>query len=237
LLYGAENEWSCFCVEGGVTAPNVRLQISRVFNGWFGSDNTMTQYKILPHLDYVNEDALDVVQTITATPGIEKILITSLLSSVALMKTDPTFLEHVISEFRTIITVSPMSLTITPVLGKMWREFCKRRQDIRRDELIDLLSNRKHSLNAEDKAVMEKWLTESYNSQAEIDEEIKKFLRANDTEGLLRFLPEDDSLCSQKIIQLLAAGDRKSTATIRAILGRIYAHTSSRILYTAKCLL
>jgi len=88
------------------------------------------------------------------------------------------FLEHVISEFRTIITTSPMSLTITPVLGKMWREFCKRRQDIRRDELIDLLSNRKHSLNAEDKAVMETWLTESYNSQAEIDEEIKEISKS-----------------------------------------------------------
>eukprot|EP01125_Pyxidicula_operculata_P020434 TRINITY_DN7546_c0_g1_i1.p1 TRINITY_DN7546_c0_g1~~TRINITY_DN7546_c0_g1_i1.p1 ORF type:complete len:1000 (-),score=171.71 TRINITY_DN7546_c0_g1_i1:20-2932(-) len=219
---------------GVVSLSNIRNQIGRVMNVWFGFGDPITsrQQINLEHDNLHNENPICklAVQDVNDTTSIppDRSLSTALLRSVQLMKTDEAFLERVIQEFRVIIETSPMALTISPILGKMWREFCKRRSDIRRDELIDLLGKAKNRLDNVEKPILELWLKESYNAKAEIDAEIKQFLSKNNVEGLLRFLPEGE-FHAQQIVQLLAAGDRKSTTVIRSMLTRMYVDTSYKL--------
>lgn len=149
-------------------------------------------------------------------------LFKSIGNSVKKMRQDKSYVDTIYSEFVILIKTNIMAFVISPVLGKIWREFCKRRSDPRRDELIEMLQKEKNKLSPNNKIVFEKWLTESYNSTQEIEEDLTNFATNNDIIGLLRFQPEDENLCAQKIVQLLASGDKKATVIIRSILTRMY---------------
>jgi hypothetical protein len=217
---------SCF-LDGGVSASNIRKQIGRYMNGLFGLDDPIKglyTIDLLSKIEFKNESEISCILIKNSDNYLQqdKLLSGSLTNCIKRLKTDEEFLNHVLSEFKEIISQSPMALTISPILGKMWREICKRRSDPRRDELIEELNKKKSSLNLDDKNVLDAWLKESYNSKAEIDEDMKLFLKNNETKGLLRFIPENEFLCAQQIVQLLATGDKKSSSIIRSMLSRLY---------------
>jgi len=210
---------------GGSSPDNIRSQIGCVFNGWFGFDNPCSESVVID-LNIKHDTELSLSSSpVSAYKGMikaDKALSSSLSSTLNKLKFDPDFLEHVIKEMSLIIEENPISLTISPILGRMWRELCKRRHDVRRDELISQLSRRKNSLGPTEKNILEEWLKDSYNATSEILQELATWMELNSVQGLLRFVPEDESLCAQQVVQLLAAGDKKSTMTIRAILTRMY---------------
>jgi hypothetical protein len=212
-------------LEGPVSPVNIRNQIARLFNGLFGLGDDIPKQCTLSEIPkFENEAELKqlIVETIETPTIPDRILATSLLRVLGRMKTDQEYTAFVISEFEEIITNDPMALTISPILGKMWRELCKRRSDPKRDELIELLQKRKRHLPYTERAILDDWLQKSYDSSAEIVASLKDFLREKEIHGLVRFLPEDDSFHAQQIIHLLAAGDSNSTAVIRAMLTRFY---------------
>jgi IBR domain len=221
-------------LEGGVSASNVRKQIGRFMNGLFGLDDPIQGRKVISNLNVQNEtELMKNLITTTNDPFVpNKLLSGSLALCLKRLRTDNDFLEHVISEFNVIIEQTPMALTISPILGKMWRDLCKRRSDPRRDELIELLNKRKGSIGLEDRTILEEWLKESYNARAEIDDEIRKFISENEVNGLLRFVPEDNFLCAQQIVQLLASGDKKAVTIIRSILSRLYVDNDYKLAQT-----
>ena len=69
--------------------------------------------------------------------------------------------------------VSPMALCGNDVMGAMWRAFCTRREDPRRDEYLQLLDKAKNGLSASEKAAFEEWNKRSYN----VGKEIRKYVR------------------------------------------------------------
>lgn len=211
-------------LSGDTTPSNIRKQIARLFNGLFGLGDSLDTQSVITSTEFAEEQELSRASTTSKTSPMipDKYLSGCLLRSVKLMKFDADFVKFATDEFEAIIRDNPLSLTISPVLGKMWREFCKRRSDPKRDELIELLSKQKHSLGSTERSELEEWLKDSYDSTAEIEAELKGFMGKKETQGLLRFVPEDESLCAQQIVQLLAAGDVKSTSIIRAILSRLY---------------
>lgn len=219
-------EGSVHLLTGGTSPENIRNKITMLLNTWFGFDNGFeNQIKLQNSNDVEKIDepklAKKQIHTVNEIES-DDTLSRALFDTIAKLKTDENFLENVIHEMGDIIEIDPISLTISPILGKMWRELCKRRHDTRRDDLISLLNKRKSALPDADKNVIDEWLKDSYNSVAEIEEDLIKWLNNNPVTGLLRFLPENEDLCAQKMVQLLAAGDKKSTTVIRAILTRMY---------------
>lgn len=222
---------ACY-LNGGVSELNIRKQIGRYMNGIFGLDdpiNGLYEIELLPNISTAIENFKEEselmrlkIKSSRNTLQPNKSLSGSLMSCIKKLKTEEGFLNHVLSEFKMLIEESPMALTISPILGKMWRELCKRRSDPRRDELIEEFNKKKSLLDLENKNILEAWLKESYNSDEEIYDELKVFLKNNETNGLLRFVPESDFLCSKQIIQILANGDKKSMSIIRSILARFY---------------
>lgn len=213
-------------LNGYINKENITNELTEVFNGFTGIDiqSSTGRRWFIKNTQFTDEKILS-NEVCYLSPGVTTPcaeLMGSLTNSVNRMRKDEVFVEHIISEFELLIKTDLMAFTISPVLGKMWREFCKRRSDARRDELIELFQKGKNRLPDKQKAIMEEWLKESYNSTAEINEDIKTFVENNDVMGLLRFVPENEELCAQKVVQLLASGCRKSTTLIRAILSRMY---------------
>jgi hypothetical protein len=248
-------------LEGPKTAENIRKQINRALNGWFGFEDPIKASNFINcptnlgggigrHLgeligcavSYQTPNSIncptnfgfetDLNVNIISKDEAEKpdkMLSAHLFQIIKRMQSNSIFVDHAVSQFTKIIESNPLALTISPILGKMWREFCKRRSDPRRDELIEFLSKRKSSLNQLDKIILDEWLKESYNAIAEINAELQEFMSKNETVGLLRFLPENADLCAQQIVHLLASGGKKPTSTIRAILSRMYIDTDYKL--------
>lgn len=211
-------------LEGATSSSNIITQISRIFNGWFGFPDPCGSRNVIATTQFSDETELAKfpVQFCSQPIFPDKLLSNAISSTIQCMKSESLYLEHIFDELKEIIEENPMSLTISPILGKMWRELCKRRCDIRRDELITLLSKRKKGLLDSDIKKLDEWLKESYNSAFEITEDLKIWLGKNPVKGLLRFVPEENYFCAQQLVQLLASGNRKSTAIIRSMLTRMY---------------
>lgn len=215
-----------FYLSCGVSSNNIRKEIAKVFDGFLGTnvEATCGHRMTIANMNHLTEKTLSRESCINtnnpSTPCPE--LVGSLTKSAHRIKTDEAFATYISEEFRSLIDTDVMAFTISPILGKMWREFCKRRRDPKRDELIKLLQSAKNKLDFVSKGIMETWLKESYDATSEINDDIREFIEKNRIEGLLRFLPENEDLCAQQVVQLLASGDKKSTAIIRAILSRLY---------------
>lgn len=218
---------------GGASASNIRKQLGMLMNGWLGlPDGLQMRVGLLPcEVAGDDEAAIGALRPQQVDGAAAKCAVVSgaLLSAVKRMKVDGPFREHVIAELQAILALDVMALTVSPIVGKLWRELCKARADPRRDQLIEVMNGEKAKLAAADRAVVEEWLKDSYNAKAEIDEQLVAFMRTSETRGLLRFVPENDELCAQQVVQLLARGDAKSTATIRAILSRMYVDAEARV--------
>jgi hypothetical protein len=61
-----------------------------------------------------------------------------------------------------------MALTYNPIIGKIWRQICKRRTDPRLDQLRGKLSLAQNQLDAQKQLLLKTWLEESYNEADEI---------------------------------------------------------------------
>lgn len=211
-----------FQLEGKISAVNIRNHISRFFNGLFGLGNPINVQHFISNWSNVKRESemkkMNVIKK-TIDPAPNNNLSNSLLECIDKLKSDAEFLNHVFEEFRVIVSTSPMSLTISPIIGRMWREMCKKRSDPRRNDLITLLMTKKNSLNKDEQVILNDWLKESFNATTEIEAELKEFISTNETNGLVRFVPEKN-FCAQQIVNLLAAGDKKSVAEIRSVLIR-----------------
>lgn len=206
-------------LEGAVTTNNIRGQIARFFNVLFGLETLRTKkscikvnHKIRREIDLKSVT----VHTIEHIPSANEKLSNSLLMCIKKLRSEPEFLDHAFGEFQKIISETPMALTISPIIGRMWRELCKFRSEPRRNELTSLLDVKKNSLNNSDRTVLLNWLKESYDASAEITEDLEDFVKANSIEGLLRFTPEKNFHAHQ-IANLLASNDK---VEIRKILSR-----------------
>lgn len=146
---------SVYPLEGSVNVTNIRKQLGRVLNGLFGLGDAPDSQSAISTSEFSNEKELSATKCSTSTipTPADPLLCSSLMRAVRMMKQDAEFASHATNEFEAIIRDDPMALTISPILGKMWRELCKKRSDPRRDELIVLLSQRKHSLSSADREV------------------------------------------------------------------------------------
>lgn len=220
-----------------IEPDKIRHNIIQILNNWLDFDDKFQNSVIIdPKLigTFKTENELSsITMTYDENPeqpdsSLSKIM----LDAVRKVRFDSTFVEHLIKQFTIIITENPMTLTISPIIGKMWRELCKRRNDVRRDELITLLNKRKHNLNMENRTILDNWLTESYDSEYEIREDLYIFMSKNSVCGLIRYYPEMDkiilketgaeiSLVAQQIVQMVNIFNVKSTCIIHAIFSRM----------------
>jgi hypothetical protein len=216
-----------------ITKANITKHLIMIFNNFLGIDLHLIckAYK-MTDVSFKNEIELSNL-IINKNSNSDVIVCPNLVSSMTncinKMRFNKIFADYVICEFKDLIEKDIMAFIMSPILGKMWREFCKRRSDPRRDELLELFQKKKNKLNSNEKLLLEEWLKESYNSITEINEDICTFLENNDIIGLLRFVPDNEELCAQKIVQLLASGDKKSTILIRDILSRMYKDTDFKL--------
>lgn len=222
--YLAQKNGGDVCKINRITQESISKHINHILNGWMNIDDTPVTISQIPNKDYQSErdtyTAYAVQKQAPVTP--DQLLSSSVLNTIKKIRSDEPFIEYTIAEFSSIINTDPMLLTNSPLIGKLWRELCKRRHDRRRDELIEQLSKVKHSLSTANKAILDAWLTESYNCIDEINDYIQTFMTKNTTNGLIRFLPEDDTMKAQQIVHLLAMNNKKTVSIIRHILSRMY---------------
>jgi hypothetical protein len=232
--FAQKTQGDVFKLSGSSSIETIRSNLTQIFNALLKFDNPVVDRWEIPFTqnDNINSEGQlmkwQPVKSLVATAEC-RILMTNMSNAMERLKRDEGFLEFVIEEFRSIISDDVMALTMSPIIGKMWRELCKRRSDPRRDELIELLSKKKNLLGLSEKSVIEAWLKESYNAKSEIDAELKEFISKTPVEGLLRFTPEREGFFAQQIVQLLAAGDKKSTTVIRSLLCRLYVDNTYRL--------
>jgi hypothetical protein len=184
---------------GGVlvrTLPkNVRQDITAVISTWLGEG--------------AQPEARDEVVAARLTRAMDS------------MRQDPAVVDRMFADMANLVRVDVAALTVSPILGKLWRDLCARRADARRDELVTAFCTAKNKLESKtDRKALDKFLAASYDRADEIRADLVAFLRTGASRGLVRFTPDSAELCCHKVVQLLADGGRTATATIRAILGR-----------------
>ena len=225
--FAHESNGFVYHLNNAPTSVDIRRSISHMLNTLLGLNNSVmiANYKCIDYQSAcVNkEDDLYnlTIHQVPELPLKDPILGNVLLNTIDKMKSSEKFRERVILEFEKIIELDLLALTVSPILGKLWREFCKSRNDPRRDKMISLLKKYKKKLSNDDALVIDEWLTESYNSEMEINDKLCKFMMENEIHGLVRFIPESSTLVSRKIVQLLASTSKKDTQYIRELLARL----------------
>ncbi|KAK3192618.1 hypothetical protein K4F52_001417 [Lecanicillium sp. MT-2017a] len=88
---------------------------------------------------------------------------------------DTEYRQLAADQLRRLIKFDVIIITVNPIFGSLWRAVCNDRISESRDELVSLFSY--HVQNVQDideKGRLNKWLEESYNYAAEIDDFINK---------------------------------------------------------------
>jgi hypothetical protein len=209
----------------------IRSAINNVFNCWFGlsDSNTGKRVWVPPNqFDWKNivSDAgilninasLVTAEEIPSRPALAQ----SVNRAVVRMKVkgNEEWVEHVCSSLRRIAGEAPMALTANPLLGKLWRAFCARRSDPRRDEILSLFQQSTAKLGVADKTTCEAWLKDSYDAKAEIHEELVRFIRKNGVSGIVRY-DADQLFAPQAVAQSFLTLDAESMENLTNVLARL----------------
>ena len=88
-------------------------------------------------------------------------------------KTDEDYKSLVVHEMQKIIDFDVSAIALNPVFGSLWRTVCNDRENPERDGLISSFGLKVDRIaNADEKERMKKWLEESYDYSAEVQEAI-----------------------------------------------------------------
>ena len=112
------------------------------------------------------------------------------------------------------------SLCRNASVGKIWREFCKRRGDQRRGELLKLLEKGKSSLSDKERKEFEEFNRNTYSSIQEITEDLQEWVDKNGVKGVIRYVP-DSFLHPQDILKYALECTREQRQQIREFASRL----------------
>lgn len=141
-------------------------------------------------------------------------------NAVAKLRTDEQFATYTYNCLKHCFTDNVMSMCKNETIGKIWREFCNRRGDQRRGELLAILDKSKDKLNPASRKKLEEFNRESYSNIFEIEEELQTWIRENGINGLIRYVP-DTLLHPQDILKFSRDCLPESQKQIKEILARL----------------
>jgi hypothetical protein len=144
-----------------------------------------------------------------------------LQTAVSRMKSDEAFVDRVCVTLRLVCAESPMALCGNAVLGRLWRAFCARRRDPRRDEFLRLLDVAKRGLSGEDALRFAQWNTQSHDATSEIRADLRDFAAANGVQGLIRYSGGDDGFVPQSINEVFLSVSRDGLRQVAQFLARL----------------
>lgn len=113
-----------------------------------------------------------------------------------------------------------MSMCNNETIGKIWREFSKRRGDQRRGELYSILDKAKHTLSGIDRKKFDEFNRNSYSNLVEIKEELDDWIAKNGINGVIRYVP-DELMHPQDILKFCRDCLPESQKQIKEILARV----------------
>lgn len=109
-----------------------------------------------------------------------------------------------------------VALTYNPVFGTIWRELCKRRDDVRRNKLTDKLSQIKNDLPESHLQAINSWLDASYDASDEINE----ILQSYDMKTCYT-LSTEEYISKKQILEITRACTQSTLALISKIIAGI----------------
>ena len=226
-----------------VNATALRTAMSKVLNGWFGLTDSALANRYACRHDAAGLALLAEVKSDAALMRLGAALATAkphavaeprqaLASTVPLaverLKRDEAFVDRTCTILRRVAENSPMAMTASPILGRLWRGFCNRRGDPRRDEILAIMDAKKNGLPAEDKVVFAAWLKESYNAAAEIKQQLREFISREGVRGVYRY-HADEQFHPKAIAEAFLTLDAESLSMITRVLARLTLDESVRV--------
>lgn len=143
-----------------------------------------------------------------------------LCTAITRMQTDEQFATHTYNCLKHCFGDNVMSMCNNDTIGKIWREFCKRRYDQRRGELMTILDKSKAKLTSVDRKKFEDFNRNSYSCVTEIEENLQAWIDEHGIAGLIRYVP-DTLLHPQDILKFCLDCLPESQKQIKEILARL----------------
>jgi len=203
-----------------------RQGLQATLSAWMGAADAPlggTVYAAMPDLRRVTDDDLRALRAtaeaapVAARPELEG----PLRAAVRRIRTDEAFVERLCVTLRRVVSEAPMALCGNAALGKLWRGFCARRQDPRRDEFLRMLDVAKNSLSAADRAAFDEWNKQSYDLSAEIRAELRVFAAVHGVQGLVRYSGGDDGFVPQSLNEVFLSLKREGVEQVAQFLARL----------------
>lgn len=119
------------------------------------------------------------------------VLVNRLSNSVNKVKTDDEFANYIYTCLKHCFDNDIMSMCGNSIIGKVWREFCKRRGDQRRGELLAMMDHSKSKLSLLDLKKFEDFNKNSYLNIIEIQEILDNWMNKNEISGLIKYIPDN----------------------------------------------
>ena len=141
-------------------------------------------------------------------------------TAVVRLRTDEQFATYTYECLKQCFTDNITSMCNNETIGKIWREFCKRRGDQRRGELFTILDKSKDKLDALNRKKFEEFNRNSYSNITEIEEDLQTWIEKNGIKGVIRYVP-DTLLHPQDILKFCRDCLPESQKQIKEILARL----------------
>ena len=141
-------------------------------------------------------------------------------TAVVRLRTDDQFATYTYECLKQCFNDNVMSMCNNETIGKIWREFCKRRGDQRRGELFTILDKSKNRLDSTSRKKFEEFNRNSYSNITEIEENLQIWIKMNGINGLIRYVP-DALLHPQDILKFCQDCSPESQKQIKEILARL----------------
>eukprot|EP01117_Protostelium_nocturnum_P016624 TRINITY_DN6626_c0_g1_i2.p1 TRINITY_DN6626_c0_g1~~TRINITY_DN6626_c0_g1_i2.p1 ORF type:complete len:991 (-),score=307.75 TRINITY_DN6626_c0_g1_i2:21-2993(-) len=138
-------------------------------------------------------------------PQLERIqvFVTPLKPLTKRFNTDSEYQNLVFETFKRLMNPQDiLALTYNSVLGTFWRGICKRRDDIRREELLSKIDVVLRSLSEEDLKVVKAWLDQSYNQSEVVTETNRAIEKKNGTKYPMLVLEAKTNYAPQDILEI-----------------------------------
>ena len=192
----------------------LNLQLNKQFPG--------QQLEIYPNAESIKEAFYKIFNNIVDGESryVKPELAIRLNTAVNRIRTDETYATYTYQCLKNCFNISIMAMCNLDVIGKIWREFSKRRGDQRRGELFKQLENSKKFLSEANRKRFEEFNRNSYSYVAEIEEDITDFALNNGIHGLIKYVP-DTYMHPHDIISFCRACSVEDQHQIKEILVRV----------------
>jgi hypothetical protein len=212
-----------YIFRGDDNVNDIRASIEKIINGWFGIQNTSL---IANNGEFYATDINDetLIKKEFAVSNVEipfkPELAQKLRKVIDDMKTNEDFYFMVGRSFDKLLDMSPMTIAMNDIFGRLWRIYMTRRDNEHRNVLVRKFIIAKSKMTKEEQKILEDWTKKSYDASDEIELYLKNFVSKNGVNGLVRY-SSDNIFDPKSVAGALLKLSPENTSVLMNVLARL----------------